>query len=718
MADFFKHLIHEFEFPLTNPVLIFSLILMIILLSPIILRKLNIPSIIGLIISGVIIGPHGFGILEKNSAVDLFSTIGLLYIMFIAGLELDLNEFKVNKNKSLIFGFFTFILPLGLGFPVCHYLLGYGVNASFLTASMFATHTLVAYPIVSKLGVSKNQAVAITVGGTILTDTAVLLILAVIIGNNEGELNSAFWLRLGVSLAIFSAIMFLVIPKIARWFFRKLESEKHAHYIFVLSVVFFSAFLAQVAGVEPIIGAFVAGLVLNKLIPHSSALMNRIEFIGNAIFIPFFLIAVGMIVDVRVLTKGPQALIVALTLTTAALFTKWLAAFITQVIFKYSSSQRELIFGLSSSHAAATLAVILVGYKAGILDENILNGTIILILITCVVASFVTEKAAKKIAISEESDESDSELRKQLLNENILLPIANFANVGKLLELATLVKDTKSLNPITVLSVVENNEEAEIKILKYRRKVDEFIKQASATETKINAVTAIDHNPASGIARASRELMSNIVLVGWPQKIDIVDKFFGDTIDSVINLIDKNIIIYKSTKSLFNKNRILYFLPAYSEREMGFELAIQKVAKIAKEFSIPIKIFYSEEKTKIAVEAALIKFKFGIKPRFSIFNDWEDFSKFEEKVDNSDLIIFNSSRKGSISHKTFFDKIPSKLEKEWPDNNIIIVYPQSYKPGILDEIYEDMTPDNIVKGIETIEQIGKGIGKIFRKKQK
>ncbi|GAA6768050.1 hypothetical protein AAFH68_40020 [Flavobacterium sp. CGRL1] len=396
MIEFFKHFLHEFELPLNNPVLIFSLILFIILLSPILLKKINIPGIIGLIISGVIIGPHGLNILAKNSAVDLFSTIGLLYIMFIAGLELDMNEFKANRNKSLLFGFFTFILPLSIGFPVCFYLLKYDFNASFLTASMFATHTLVAYPIVSKLGIAKNQAVAITVGGTILTDTAVLIILAVIMGSAQGSLNQAFWIKLGVSLAIFSAIMFLVIPRIAKWFFKKLESEKHAHYIFVLSVVFFAAFLAEVAGVEPIIGAFVAGLALNPLIPHSSALMNRIEFIGNALFIPFFLISVGMLVDISVILSGPTALIVAGTLSVVAIFGKWIAAFFTQVVFKYTKTERQLIFGLSSAHAAATLAVILVGFKAKILDENILNGTIILILITCIVASFATEKAAKK----------------------------------------------------------------------------------------------------------------------------------------------------------------------------------------------------------------------------------------------------------------------------------------------------------------------------------
>src|SRR5690606_27374283 len=423
MNDFINHLLHEFKLPLDNPVLIFSLILLIILLAPILLKKIKIPGIIGLIISGIIIGPEGLNILEKSLFVDVFSTIGLLYIMFIAGLELDMNEFKANRNKSFLFGFFTFIIPLGIGFPVCYYFLGYDMNASFLTASMFATHTLVTYPIVSKLGISKNQAVAITVGGTILTDTAVLIILAVIMGSHDGGLTQEFWVRLGISLTIFTIIMFYIIPKIAKWFFRKLESEQHSHYIFVLSVVFFAAFLAEISGVEAIIGAFIAGLALNRLIPHSSVLMNRIEFIGNSLFIPFFLISVGMLVDISVILSGPTALIVAGTLSVVAVFSKWLAAFFAQLAFKYSVLQRQLIFGLSSSHAAATLAVILVGYKAGILDENILNGTIILILITCIVASFATERAAKKMAVNLVEDSEISTASKPI-SERILIPIA------------------------------------------------------------------------------------------------------------------------------------------------------------------------------------------------------------------------------------------------------------------------------------------------------
>jgi len=674
MADFFEHLLHEFDLPLQNPVLVFSLILLIILLSPLLLRKVNVPGIIGLIISGVIVGPNGLNILEQNSAVDLFSTIGLLYIMFIAGLELDINEFQANKNKSLLFGLFTFSIPLAVGYPVCYYLLGYDFNASFLTASMFATHTLVAYPIVSKLGVSKNQAVAVTVGGTILTDTAVLIILAVIMGNSQGNLNQQFWIRLGVSLAIFSAIMFLLVPRIARWFFQKLEGEKHSHYIFVLAVVFFAAFLAEVAGVEPIIGAFVSGLALNRLIPHSSALMNRIEFIGNALFIPFFLISVGMLVDMKIILKGPMALIVAGTLSVVALAGKWLAAWIAQVSFKYLPVQRQLIFGLSSAHAAATLAVILVGYQAGILDENILNGTIILILITCIVASFVTEKAAKKILVLSEKDASESEGGGYLSEEHILLPIANMANIEKLLEFSIFIKDKKSANPVSILSVVSNNEEAESNILKARKKLEDFVKQATASETETSVIATIDHNIASGITRTSREIMANVIILGWPRRSGIIEKLLGEKLEIILDNIDKAVFICHFGKPLLAHKRIIAAVPPLSEHENGFPLWVSKMAGLAQELSIPM-LFYCNKSTEEAIRKKMKKQKSNSSATFKSFDDWQDFLVLARDVKRDDLLVLVSARKGSAAFMNLLENLPSKMEKHFADNNRIVIYP-------------------------------------------
>lgn len=714
MRDFFKHILKEFSLPLSNPVLIFSLILFIILLAPILLKKIKIPGIIGLIISGVIIGPHGLNLLAKNSAVELFSTIGLLYIMFIAGLELDLAEFKANKNKSFLFGFFTFIMPLIIGFPVCYYLLGYDFNASFLTASMFATHTLVAYPIVGKLGITKNQAVAITVGGTILTDTAVLIILAVIMGNSLGNLDQIFWLRLGGSLAIFSLIMFLIIPRIAKWFFQKLESEKHAHYIFVLSVVFFSAFLSQMAGVEPIIGAFVAGLVLNPLIPHSSALMNRIEFIGNSLFIPFFLISVGMLVNVRVISSGPMAMIVALTLTIVALCGKWLAALFTQLAFRYSGAQRQLIFGLSSAHAAATLAIILVGYKANILDENIFNGTIILILITCVVASFATEKAGKKIALSDENDTSDAIAGIQVMNEQILIPVDNLPALEHLVDFVSLIKDKKSVNPVTLLSVVPNNDEAEFNVIRYKKALEQYVIQGSAAEVPINIIATIDHNPASGIVRISKEIMADMVIIEWPTKTSFFDKLFGEKADAIINNINKNLFVCRFVKPLIDKNRLIFICPPFSEKEFGFIQSVQKISRLSQELSMPV-LLISEERTSHSVNQILQKLKLNPKIIYKTFSDWEDCLILSREIETNDLIIFNSARKGAVSYLPIFEKILQKFEKYFVQNNMIIVYSQQQPSNILLDPYDDFTSEPLTKSIETIEQIGKSLSTIFKK---
>ncbi len=669
-----NQLIEQFQLPLQSPILIFSLILLIILLAPVVLNKIRIPGIIGLIVSGIIIGPEGFNILGKSLFVDVFSTIGLLYIMFIAGLELDLNEFKANRNKSLLFGFFTFIIPLGIGFPVCYYLLGFDVNASLLTSSMFATHTLVTYPIVSKLGVSKNVAVAVTVGGTILTDTAVLIMLAVILGSHEGGLTQEFWLRLGVSLVLFSAFMFLVIPRIAKWFFSKLESEKYSHYIFVLAVVFFAAFLAEIAGLESIIGAFVAGLALNKLIPHSSALMNRIEFIGNSLFIPFFLISVGMIVDVSVIMSGPMALIIAGTLTVVAIFGKWLAAFLTQIVFKFTKGQRKLIFGLSSAHAAATLAVILVGYKAGILDANILNGTVVLILVTCIIASFATESAVK-IVLKDSDEEDDVEVKSGTQYEHILIPIANIINIDKILDFAVLIKEKKSDYPLSILTVVPNTAEAEKTILKAKQGLENFIKETTASDTNAEIMATIDHNAASGISRTAREIMADIILLGWPQKMGFLDKLIGDKVGSILESTEKTIFICDFQMPIVNHKRLFVIVPPNAEMEEGFSLWLNKVSKLSIELSIPIYLNCTEE-----THEAILRFgktnKITLSVDYEYFNDWEDFFVISKDISEKDFIIMISARKGYVSHFGTLDRLPAKLERHYPEMSKIVIYPQ------------------------------------------
>lgn len=704
---------HEFHRPFGNPVLVFSVILMIILVSPFLLKRLRIPGIIGLILSGLLVGPHGLNLIEKNAAVDLFSTIGLLYIMFIAGLELDLNEFRKNRNKSLVFGSLTFMFPLLAGFPVCYFVLGFDFWASLLTSSMFSTHTLVAYPIVSRLGISKNRAVAITVGGTILTDTAVLLLLAIILSSSKGSIGPAFWLHLLGSLAIFTVIMFYVMPRIAAWFFKKLESERHSHYIFVLLVVFFAAFMAELAGIEPIIGAFVSGLVLNRLIPHTSVLMNRIEFIGNALFIPFFLISVGMLVDLSVLLNGPAALVIAAVLTIVALLGKWLAAVATQIIYRFSASEGSLIFGLSSSHAAATLAVILVGFREGLLDENILNGTIILILVTCVVASFVTERSGKALARSKDNDIVPVKLVNAAPRQ-ILLPLANLQNFNKLLEFSALIRDSQGPETISVLSVVPNNEEAEINLQKARNTLRNLADEALASEQKVNLIATIDHNIPVGIARTARETGADLIIMGWPQRQGIISKLISDGLDSIIQHTHKSTAFCYFVQPLSNHKQIRVLIPPLAELEIGFVQWVSATAKLAVELSTPI-TYYCDVITRQALEECHLRMTLSSKISFENLDTWDAIIKSEGRFAPSDLLVVIGSRRGAASYHSMLDNLPERIERVCENNSRIVYFPEQQKVDYVNERYRDVDGEPLARGIETMNRIGKGVSSFFKK---
>lgn len=684
----------DFALPLHDPILVFLVLLAIVLFIPSLFKRINLPSIIGLIIAGILVGPYGFNILSNDSGMEMFSTIGLMYIMFTAGLELDFNEFVANRNKSLIFGFFTFMLPLLIGYPVCRYVLGYDQMPAFLTASMFSTHTLVSYPIVSRMGVSKNQAVAITVGGTIFTDAAVLIILAIITSANDGALNSGFWIKLIVSLMLFSLIVFLFIPKLAKWFFQKVEDDKYSHYIFVLFILFVCGFLAELGGLEPIIGAFAAGLALNRLIPHTSALMNRIDFFGNALFIPIFLVSVGMIVDVKVVLTGWGTLIVALVLTCVAIMGKWLAAFFTQKAFKYSVSQRGLIFGLSSSHAAATLAIIIVGYHAGILDEYILNGTIILILITCIISSLATQRAAKQLVLEEEESITLGAFG-NYAQEKILVAIANPANIGYLVDLALLIKDPKSPNPVSLMGVVPNNVEAEKNIIKFRQKLQESVIDASAAEMNVDIITTIDYNIPNGIVRTARETMADIVIMGWPgEKTGFIEKMLGDKVDATIRSLDKNLFICHLEKPLISNSRIVVISPPLAEKEYGFNVWLRKVVKLAQELSLPIVHVSHPDTQKIIADQKDIKNLFVFIP----FTDWNNPMSWAGYIKEGDLIILVSAHRGYISYIMGLDHFPTRLETLFPHHNRIVIYPQQHTPNVLLEAdHPIFTPFKIYK---------------------
>jgi Kef-type K+ transport system membrane component KefB len=670
----------DFSLPFQEPVLVFAIILFIILFSPILFGKIKVPAIIGLILAGIIVGPNGLNILMRNSSVELFGTVGLLYIMFLAGLEIDLNEFKKNKYKSIGFGILTFSIPMTLGIVVFHLFLGYSLVSSVLIASMFASHTLVTYPVVSKLGISKNLAVNVAVGGTMITDTAALLVLAVIAGSATGQLDSSFWLRLSVSVVVFSGIVLLGFPALGRWFFKR-YSDSIAQYIFVLGLVFLASFLALLAGIEAIIGAFLAGLALNRLIPHTSPLMNRIEFVGNALFIPFFLIGVGMLIDYRVLFSSYNALLVALVMSVIATASKYLAAITTQKMFRFSKDQGLVIFGLSNSQAAATLAAVLIGYNIIIgqtpdgenirlLNEDILNGTIIMILITCTIASFATQKAAIRIAktdLKHENFTNGSE------TENTLIGLSNEATIESLIQLAVNTVNKKKNNELYGLNVITNEKENAETINKAGKLIEQAEKYASSVDFKLHPLIRYDLNIVSGMVNTIKEKNIKHFFVGLHEKTSLIDTFFGKLTRDLIEKNDSTVYIYKSKQPISTIKKFVLVIPANAELEQGFHEWYQRIIQISKNTGNRFEIFANS-----ATIDYLKKMKHQSNLHFFEFPEFEDFLVISRNVDNDTMLIVNLTRRDGVSYQPAMDKISDYLHKYFKDSSFLLVYSSNY----------------------------------------
>ena len=712
MDKIFENLQQLVETPFQSSVLVFALILFIILLAPLMFRRIKIPGIIGLILAGVIIGPHGFNLIAKNSAIDLFSTIGLLYIMFLAGLELDLKGFANYKHKSLVFGFFTFIIPFAIGYPVCLYLLDFSFETSFLVSSMFATHTLVTYPIVSRLGISRNEAVGVTVGGTILTDTAVLIILAVISGAVSGQISYDFWMKFFVSVVLFLFIVLFLIPKLAKWFFKNFEGEKNSHFIFVLAMVFFAAFLSEVAGLEPIIGAFAAGMALNSLIPHTSSLMNRLEFVGNSLFIPFFLISVGMLINFQVITQGPYAIIIAVTLTVVALIGKYLAAWVTAAIFRYSKAYRNLIFGLSSSHAAATIAVIMVGFRLGIVDENILNGTIILILVTCLVASFVTEYSAKKVLIAEKFTVP---VIRGIRDQKILVPIYNPQNMERLLDLAMAIKNPGNRFPIVALSVVADDQEARQRLIEAKTKLEKAIIHASAVDHEVEIITTISQNVPSGIKRVATEIFATEIIIGFALKSQFTDILFGSIIKYIVENTNQAVWVCSISPQIHLRKKIVVICPRYADREYGFDQWLGRVFRLASSLKVSCD-FLSTPQTFRHVNEYMLTHNIAISTKSIEFTDWNDFLAISTFIQPTDLVIISLPRKGGVSYKVNQENIPRLMARNFENHDFILIYPNENEENPEMMFTNEFDKNLIDEGLSQLSQTAKSLTEVFRKK--
>lgn len=668
----------DFTLPLADPILKFLLILLIILAAPLLLNKLRIPHLLGLIIAGAIIGPHGFNLVLRDSSIILSGTAGLLYIMFLAGLEIDMADFKRNSTKSLAFGMYTFLIPMILGTVVGIWVLRFNVLTSVLLASMFASHTLIAYPIISKLGISKNKAVSITVGGTMITDTLALLVLTIIVGMATGQVNDMFWIRLGVSILIFALIVLFGFPFIGRWFFKHVH-DNISQYIFVLVMVFLGSFLAQVAGMEAIIGAFLSGLALNHLIPQSSPLMNRVEFVGNAIFIPFFLLGVGMLIDYRTFFTSFETIKVGLIMIIVATAAKYIAAWMTQKTFHLSTDQRSVIFGLSNAQAAATLAAVMVGYNVitgtdangepiRLLNESVLNGTILMILVTCTIASFAAQKGAHNIAAQDISDKEENKKE----SEHILIPVSNEETVEELVNLSLAIKSPQNKNGLFALKVIDNHHSDEKALKQSRRVLQTAVNTAAATDTRMKDLLRYDLSVSNAIASVVKEREITDLVVGLHKEKDIPAAFLGHIVESVLAESSVSTFIYKPAQPISTVRRHLIIIPELAEKEIGFNQIIFRLRNVTQNTGAAT-VFYGSEATLNALKKLLAK-KSG-EASYIEFNDWDDFLIVFRDIKPDDTMWIILSRKEGLSYAPAMARIPKYLNKYFQANSFVLAYP-------------------------------------------
>ena len=695
--------------PVTDPTWIFLLVLLIILFAPILLNKLRIPHIIGMILAGLVIGEHGFNILVRDSSFELFGKVGLYYIMFLAGLEMNMGDFKKNRGKAVMLGLLAFVIPIGIGLVTNMMLLKYSLVTSILLASMYASHTLVAYPIVIRYGVSRHRSVSIAVGGTAVTDTLTLLVLAVVGGLFKGESGGLFWLWLVVKVIFLGALIMYSFPRIGRWFFRRYD-DNVMQFIFVLAMVFLGAGLMEFVGMEGILGAFLAGLVLNRLIPHVSPLMNHLEFVGNALFIPYFLVGVGMLIDIHVIFGQGDALKVAAVMIVVALVGKWIASWLTQKIYKMAPIERELMFGLSNAQAAATLAAVLVGYNIilpngeRLLNEDVLNGTVLLILVTCVVSSFITERAARKIAMCEAHLEEERTVEA----ERILIPVANPDTIEYLMNLSLLIRDTKQKDNLLALNVINDNNTSEGLELRGKRYLEKAAMITASADVPLRQITRYDLNIASGIIHTAKEYEVTDVIIGLHRKVNIVDSFFGMLAENLLKGLHREVMIAKFLIPINTIRRIIIAVPPKAEYEAGFQKWVEHFCRMGGTLGCRVHFFANEE-TTVQLQA-LVKKKYGqTLTDFSRLDDWGDLLILTGQVNYDHLLVVISARRGSISYDSSFEKLPAQLSKYFSNNSLIVLYPDQ-----LGEPQDAVSFSNPRNEAQHYEKVGKWVYKWFK----
>ena len=670
--------------PIEDPILKFLLIMAIVLLTPLVLNKLKIPYLLGLIIAGAVIGPHGLNLVLRDSSIILSGSAGMLYILFTAGLEMDMADFKQSSVRSLAFGLYTYIFPMLFGVISGYGILGYSLPSSLLLGALFASQTLIAYPIISKLGITRDKAVTIAVGGTIIVDILALVTLTVVTGLATGSTDTTFWYRLGVSIAACSFVILWFFPRLGRWFFKRC-SDNVSQYVFVLVIVFSGAFLTQLAGLEPIIGAFLAGLAMNRLIPSTSPLMNRVEFVGNAIFIPFFLLSVGMLIDYRAIFSGWETLEVAAVMIVMVTLSKYIAAALTAKTFRLSGDQRRMLFGLSVAHVAGTLAVVMVGYNLilgyeadgtpiRLLGEAVLNGTILMILVTCTISTFMTQQAAHRIAI-----EGPQAERRAETGEHVLIPVSHPQTVSEAVGLGIAVTKQKHRS-LYALRALDNQSASEEQVAAAEKMLLSAAEASASAGIHMHRLMRYDVNIVNAIVSVVRERNITDLVLGMhraPEHANALntlgrESVLGTTIPAILSRTNVTTYIYHAVQPLSTVKRHLVYIPPRAELEQGFETWVLRIRHLAHDTGAKL-LFYGTASTIAYLQRK--PRKVDIADYVTQEHAWENLDTLFSDVKEDDSVWVIMSRRDRISYHAAMHRLPAYVEEHFATMNHILLYP-------------------------------------------
>ncbi len=669
----------------TDPTRIFSVVLCIILLVPLLLRSLRIPHVIGLILAGVLVGKYGLNILDRDSSFQLFGQVGIYYIMFLAGLELDMGSVQHYGRDGLRFGLFTFLIPFVLGLLTSYYLLGFGVLTSILLACIYSSHTLVTYPTVGRYGLGRHRVVVKSVVATAFALFVSLLVLAFVIGSLKPDTTYLTWLLFAAKCAVYVAFVLYVFPRLGRWFLRR-YSDSVMQYIFILALVFLSASFAKMVGLEGLLGAFLAGLVVNRLIPKTSPLMSRLEFVGNAIFIPYFLIGVGMLIDVRIMLGDPQTLWIILVMVVTGTLSKLLAA---AAMAWWSGEDRNamwLMFGLTNAHAAGALAIVMIGThpNVNLMNDQVLNGTVMLILFSCVISGFATNQGAKRLALSDTTLEDN----RGSYHGKCLIAYGQHVNVDVMTQLAILIRNPYIPDSLMGLCVSfdgqdddDDKKSINNSVGSYRmgkQMLERAQEIAAAADVPMATLNRMSTNIAGGILRTMKEYdCGEVVMCLADRTTGMLRSSLGPIIDSVIGGSHREVMIVRSIVPPGTVRRVLVAVPQKAEYEVGFYKWLEHICRIGEQLDCHLE-FHAHADTLPYIKGYMQQKHPNVRCKYTEMNIWTQFMSLQHQTDANAMLIVVAARPGFISYQPQFDNLPLQIHRYFGHTSVMLLYPDQW----------------------------------------